>query len=63
MRRLIGESVDITDIDLPKIPGDEQAVNAVRQNMLAELRDSAIKSYIEGMKKQMKVKVNQQLIG
>lgn len=63
MRRLIGESVDVSAADIPQAAGDEQALNTLRQSMLFDLRDKAIKSYIAGMKKQMKIVVNQQLIG
>jgi parvulin-like peptidyl-prolyl isomerase len=62
MRKLIGESVDVMDIDMPQTPGDEQAMNSLRQSVLYEMRDRAVKSYIEGLKKQVKIKINQQLI-
>lgn len=55
MRRLITVSVDLPQIDVK----DE----ALRQAMLAEMREAAIKSYVEGLKKGMKIKVNQQLLG
>lgn len=55
MRRLITVSVDLPQIDVK----DE----ALRQVMLAEMREAAIKSYVEGLKKGMKIKVNQQLLG
>lgn len=63
MRKLIGESVDVMDIDMPQTPGDEQAMNSLRQSALYEMRDRAVKSYIEGLKKQVKIKINQQLLG
>lgn len=55
MRRLITVSVDLPQIDVK----DE----ALRQVMLADMREAAIKSYVEGLKKGMKIKVNQQLLG
>jgi peptidyl-prolyl cis-trans isomerase D len=58
VRRLIGESVDLTD-EATNIPSDPQ----MRSALLAQMRDSAVKSYVEGLKKQMKVKVNRQLLG
>ncbi len=57
VRRLIGESVDLTDEAL-NTPAAEQTKPA----LLAELRDKAVKSYVEGLKKKMKIKVNEQLI-
>ena len=63
MRRFIGESVDITDIDVPQQAGSEQMKESLKQNMLQDMRNKAFKSYIEGMKKQMSIKINQQLIG
>ena len=63
MRRFIVESVDITDIDIPKQAGNEQMKESLKQNMLQDMRNKAFKSYIEGMKKQMSIKINQQLIG
>jgi len=54
MHRLIGESVDLTD-ERMKDP-------AMAQALLSRLRELAVKSYVEGLKKQMKIKVNQQLI-
>ena len=55
MRGLIGESVDLSN-ETASAPADQ------RSALLAQLRDKAIKSYVEGLKKQIKIKVNQQLI-
>lgn len=57
VRRLIGESVDLTDE--ATTTSDPQ----MRSALLAQMRGNAVKSYVEGLKKQMKVKVNQQLLG
>ena len=62
MRRLIGEGVDVPDAEA-QTSGTDQAANAARQAMIMEMRDRATRSYIEGMKKQMKIVVNQQLLG
>lgn len=58
MHRLIGESVDLTD----EVLNDAAPAN-LRQALLSQMREKAVKSYVEGLKKQMKIKVNQQLIG
>lgn len=57
MRRLIAESVDVTDADIAGAATDQ-----ARQSVLFSMREAAIKSYIEGLKKNLKIKVNQQLI-
>lgn len=62
MKRLIGESVDLTDSEIKQITGDEQTIMALRQAVLLDKREKAIKSYVDGLKKQMKIKINAQLI-
>jgi len=62
MRKLIGESVDVMASDVPQASGNEQVVASLRQTALLDMRDRAVKSYVEGLKKQIKIKVNQQLI-
>ncbi|MBM4140809.1 MAG: hypothetical protein FJ242_04840 [Nitrospira sp.] len=64
IRRLIELSVDITDIspDLKEVSGDERTAKMLRQVMLNDRKEKAIRSYIEGLKKQIKIKVNTQLI-
>jgi parvulin-like peptidyl-prolyl isomerase len=63
MQRLIGESVDVTDVDFPQGAGNEKTKEPFRLGMLQDMRNKAVKSYIEGMKKQMRIKINEQLIG
>jgi peptidyl-prolyl cis-trans isomerase D len=58
MHRLIGESIDLTDERIEKDP----AMASLKESILSQLRQQAVKSYVEGLKKQMKIKVNQQLI-
>ncbi len=57
MKRLIGESVDLGDDAL-----EDPSMAQIRQSLLVQMRDKAVKSYIEGLKKQMKVKINEQLL-
>lgn len=54
MRRVITESVDIPQVDVKD--------DALRQAMLSSMSEGAVKSYVEGLKKGLKIKVNQQLI-
>lgn len=56
MRRLIGESIDTTVVDTG---GD--IASPVQQAILFEIREGGIKSYIDGIKKGLRIKVNQQL--
>ncbi|MBI5188554.1 MAG: SurA N-terminal domain-containing protein [Nitrospirae bacterium] len=64
MRRLIELSVDVTDVNsnLRQVSGDEQVIKMLSEAMLNERRAKAVKSYVEGLKKQIKVKINTQLI-
>ena len=62
MKRLIGEAVDLTDDESRYISGDEQIAKAFRQAFLFDKREKAVKSYVEGIKKQIKIKVNTHLI-
>lgn len=64
MRRLIELSVDATDINsnLKQVSGDNQLVKMLSEQMLNDRKEKAVKSYIEGLKKQIKIKINKQLI-
>lgn len=58
MKRLIEESVDLTPSELDKVKGDE----TLRQILLESKRQAALESFIEGLKKQMRITVNEQLV-
>ena len=64
MKNLIELSVDVTDADLQSIKtsGDEEARKMISQAILSDRRDKALKSYVEGLKKSIKIKVNEKLI-
>src|SRR4030043_1534971 len=64
MRRLIELSVDVTDINisLGQVSGDEQVAKMLSESMLNDRKEKVVKSYIEGLKKQVKIKINKQLI-
>jgi hypothetical protein len=64
MRRLIELSVDVTDINLSlgQISGDEKVAKMISESMLNDRKEKVVKSYIEGLKKQVKIKINKQLI-
>jgi hypothetical protein len=64
MRRLIELSADATalDIQLPQPSGNEQAADMIRQAMMGDKKGKAVKSFIEGYKKSLKIKINRKLI-
>ncbi|MEW6419408.1 MAG: SurA N-terminal domain-containing protein [Nitrospirota bacterium] len=64
VRRLIELSVDVSDINLSlgQVSGDEKVVKMLGEQMLIDRKEKAIRSYIEGLKKQIKIKINKQLI-
>ncbi len=62
VKRLIGESIDLTDVDIKQIKGGGQAEKTFKQLILLDQREKAVRSYVEGLKKQMKIKINTQLI-
>jgi hypothetical protein len=64
MRRLIELSVDVTDINLSlgQVSGDEKVAKMISESMLNDRKEKVVKSYIEGLKKQVKIKINKQLI-
>lgn len=62
MSRLVTESVDVPESELNKISADEPTMKAIREAMKKETVNSALKAYVEGMKKELKIKVNSDLI-
>lgn len=64
MRRLVELSVDATalDVQLPQPSGNEQAADMIRQAMMGDKKGKAVKSFIEGYKKSLKIKINEKLI-
>jgi peptidyl-prolyl cis-trans isomerase D len=64
MRRLVELSVDATalDIQLPQPSGNEQAADMIRQAVMGDKKGKAVKSFIEGYKKSLKIKINRKLI-
>jgi hypothetical protein len=63
MRRMIESAVDVTDMDSAALPGSgNEQLALLGQSMLNDKKEKAVQAYIEGLKKQMKIKVNKQLI-
>ncbi len=62
MKMLIWSSVDVSIYDIGNLSRDEKKLNEMRQILISQKRDKAIKSYIESMKLKLNVKVNKDLI-
>ena len=65
MKRFIELSVDITNADLnipPQASGNEQVEKMLMQAKFAEEKEKAVKAYIEGLKKNISIKINKKLI-
>jgi hypothetical protein len=64
MKHFIELSVDTADISLnvPQTSGNEQAVKTISEAMAKDMKEKAVKSYLEGLKKRIKIVVNKQLI-
>lgn len=62
MRKMIASSVDVTPADMAGAPEDPAKAAMVKQMVLYNKRNAAIRSYVDGMKKQMNIKINQEVI-
>ncbi len=64
MRRLVELSVDATamDVQMPQPSGNEQAADMIRQAMMGDKKGKAVKSFIEGYKKTLKIKIDRKLL-
>ena len=62
MSRLIELSAYPAVADLGNVSADEQTINALKDAMLNDAKDKAVKAYIEGYKKSLKIKEYRQLI-
>ncbi len=62
MRRLIESSVDLTPADTKGITGTDAVAEQTRQAILFTKRNAVLKSYVEGMRERMEVKINKDAI-
>jgi peptidyl-prolyl cis-trans isomerase D len=63
LRRLIELSVDTSGIDSEiQVSGDEQIVNMIKEQMRSDRNEKAVKSFIEGTKKNIKIIIHKDLI-
>jgi hypothetical protein len=54
---MIELSVSVPEEDLAGMPADDQTTKALKDAMINSARDRVVKSYVEGMKKEMNIKV------
>ncbi len=62
IRALIGESVVLTDQDLMGLKGDESFFEGIKAAILKDKQQKLIDSYVETLKKTIRVRVNTDLI-
>ncbi|MFH1703601.1 MAG: SurA N-terminal domain-containing protein [Nitrospirota bacterium] len=64
MKLLIELSADVPDIstELKQLPSDENAMKMLSDTLLNQRKEMAVRSYIEGFKKKIKIKINTKLI-
>ncbi|MGQ9570965.1 MAG: SurA N-terminal domain-containing protein [Thermodesulfovibrionales bacterium] len=64
MKRLIELSIDVSDItpEIQQLSGDKGAMNMLRETILNQKKEMAVKSYIDGFKKKIKIKTYPELI-
>ncbi len=62
MRRIIASSVDVTPADIAGTPEDAAKAAMLKQTMIYNMRNAAIRSYVDGIKKRMNIKINQAVI-
>ena len=65
VRNIIELSVDTSDIalSLPQDMKDGELANMLSRNMLNERKEKTLGSYLEGLKKDIKITINQDIIG
>jgi hypothetical protein len=64
MRHLIELSVDVPEMsaNIQKLSGDEKSMNMLREAMSSEKKEKALRSYVEGLKRDIKIKIDTKLI-
>jgi hypothetical protein len=63
MRRLIELSVNVPAEDLAKINSDQKDAQAQQAALMAAAKDDALRSYLDGLRKEVKIKIYQDRIG
>ncbi len=63
MQRLIALSVRVPAEDLAKAPEGDKNAEALQQAAMANAKDSAVKSYVDGLRKGIKIKIYEDRLG
>ncbi|MBI5638985.1 MAG: SurA N-terminal domain-containing protein [Nitrospirae bacterium] len=62
IKRLIESSAIIPSEELSKISADEQTMKTLKEALVSNAREKAVKAYVEGLKKGMKIKIYKDLL-
>jgi hypothetical protein len=62
MSRLIGLSAHPPAVDMANMSADDQTMKALKDAMMNDAKEKAVKSYVEGYKKSLKIKEYRQLV-
>ncbi len=63
MRRMITLSVRVPAGDLAKVPADQKNAKALQEALVANAKDNAVKSYLDGLRKEVKIKIYADRLG
>jgi hypothetical protein len=62
MTKLIETAAVIPDAGLDNISADENTKKMIKDSLAKDAKDKVVRSYVEGMKKKLNVKVNRELL-
>lgn len=62
IKRLVWSSVDVNQLDLKDVSGDDKKVIELKQLILFDKRNTVLKSYIDSIKQRMNLKINKDVI-
>ncbi|MDA8083120.1 MAG: SurA N-terminal domain-containing protein [Nitrospiraceae bacterium] len=62
VRRTIELGAPLPEADLAKLTGDDQNVRQIREALINSAKEKAVKSYIEGLKKGLKITINKDVM-
>lgn len=62
IKRLVWSSIDVNQLDLKDVSGDDKKVIELKQLILFDKRNTVLKSYIDSIKQRMDLKINKDVI-
>jgi peptidyl-prolyl cis-trans isomerase D len=64
MRHFIALSTDVTEMSsqIPELLGDEKMDQTINESLAREVKEKAVRSYLDGYKKLIKIKIYRELI-